>query len=159
MTRDRALVTGVTGFVGRRVVEQFAAEGRRLRVATRRIPDSLPASVKAVGISDLGGNTVWEPLLSDVDLVVHCAAHIPLGGEVATVAEARCRAVNHDATVSLARAAANAGVRRFLFISTIKVHGESTRPDLGFDENSPLAPRGCLRAIQERCGIGPSASF
>ena len=131
------LVTGATGFVGGRIADCCAAAGHPVRAATRR-PVNLPVS-ESIAVGDIGADTVWEPALAGVDTVIHAAAHVHRPDEPAHVAEQRHDTVNHHGTFRLARSALEAGVRRFVLISTVKVLGEEThgRP---FDDAANPAP-------------------
>lgn len=125
MGADRILVTGATGFLGRAVVDHLVARGRRVRAAVRHAPAS--PSVDAVAVGDLSADTDWTAALSNIDAVVHCAARAHVLKETAADPLAQFRAVNTDAALALARQAAGAGVRRFVFISSIGVNGAETR--------------------------------
>lgn len=115
------LVTGATGFLGRAVVEHLIGRGRAVRAAVRQ--DAGPG---AVAVGDLSGATDWSAALIGVDTVVHCAARAHVLNETSDNPLAQFRAVNTEATVALARQAAAAGVRRFVFISSIGVNGAET---------------------------------
>jgi UDP-glucose 4-epimerase len=112
----RLLVTGASGFIGRAVVAAFAAEGRAVRAAARRPPSSFPASVEVVRHGDLAHLVDWRAMLDGVDQVVHLAgvAHTGRAGV------ALYDAVNREATAQLAAAAATAGIRHFVFVSSIR---------------------------------------
>ena len=101
-------------------------------------------SVKAQGISsgkdlaigDIGPNTDWSAALKGIEVVVHLAAKVhAFGRSSQDVGE--FRRVNVDGSVNLARQAADSGVRRFVYVSTIKVHGEETR-DVPFRQSDPV---------------------
>lgn len=122
MPADRTvLVTGATGFLGRAVVDHLIAEGRKVRAAVRK--DGGP---DAVAVGELSSDTDWSQALKGVDTVVHCAARAHVLKETAADPLAQFRAVNTAATLALARQAAQAGVRRFVFISSIGVNGAET---------------------------------
>lgn len=115
MTGERVLVTGATGFVGGHLVARLRAEGFVVRAALRR-PAPLPAGVEAAVVGDLAGAVDWSPALADVDAVVHGAGIAHVGP---SIPEEAYRAVNTEATLALARAAAGR-VRRFVFLSSIR---------------------------------------
>lgn len=127
MAADRILVTGANGFLGRAVVEHLKARGRKVRAAVRRDAGGWPAGVEAVPVGDLSDATDWSAALRGVNAVVHCAARAHVLKDTAADPLAQFRAVNTDATLALARQAAAAGVRRFVFISSIGVNGAETR--------------------------------
>ncbi len=122
MTDRTVLVTGATGFLGGAVVDYLIARGRPVRAAVRR--DAGPG---AVAVGDLSSATDWSVVLRGVDAVVHCAARAHVLKETHADPLSQFRAVNRDATTALALQAAAAGVRRFVFISSIGVNGAETR--------------------------------
>lgn len=120
----RILVTGATGYVGRYVVDRLSGEHEL--VAAVRSQDSaakLPAGVQGVITGDFAPDTDWTSALDAVDVVVHLAARAHVLKETETDAAAAFRRVNYDGTMGLARAAEKSGVKRFLFMSSVKVNG------------------------------------
>ena len=128
------LVTGATGFIGKALCLDLAASGCSVRSAVRRA--TAPAVTLAVG--DISQATDWSEAVAGIECVVHLAgwAHVGRGGSEALAA---ARLVNVAGTRRLAEAAAAAGVRRFVFLSSVKVNGESTgtKP---FAESDPPRP-------------------
>ncbi|CAH0341995.1 SDR family oxidoreductase [Rhizobium sp. CECT 9324] len=120
------LVTGANGFVGHRLAADLRAQGRIIRTVGRT-----PHSTDIV-IDALDGRTNWSAALDGIDTVVHLAARVHMMKDSASDPLEAFRAVNRDGTLNLAREAAAAGVRRFVFISTLKVNGEETRPGHAF---------------------------
>lgn len=121
------VVTGANGFVGRAVLHRLSEmDAGTVRVAVRRREAAqglLPgADVYAVG--DLSGDTEWRNALTGVDTVIHLAARVHLLHDDAADQVAAYTRVNVDATRRLAQQAADNGVRRVVFLSTLKVHGE-----------------------------------
>ncbi|HET9405083.1 MAG TPA: SDR family oxidoreductase [Burkholderiales bacterium] len=128
------LITGADGFVGRMLCEALAAAGRRVKRALRAVQPGLP---DAVAVGDIGGETDWRAALEAASAVVHLAARTHVLRETAADPLAEYRRVNVDGTRRLAQQAVRCGVRRLVFVSSIKVNGEATgRP---FTEND--APR------------------
>ena len=123
--RTRILVTGAGGFVGRAIVARLASNRHRI-VAVGRTQPAVSAAVEALAIGDLAGAD-WSTILDNIDTVIHCAARAHVIRDEETDPLAAFRAVNRDATLTLASAAAAAGVRRFVFLSSIGVHGHETR--------------------------------
>jgi nucleoside-diphosphate-sugar epimerase len=93
-----------------------------------------------VSVGDLGPDTDWRNALGDVKAVVHTAARVHMMGDRAAEGLAKHRRINVDATLNLARQAVASGVRRFVFLSSIKVNGESTPIDRPFIADDPPNP-------------------
>jgi UDP-glucose 4-epimerase len=131
---SRVLVTGAAGFVGRALCGQLTATGHTVIPAVRRrsgLPDE-------VVVGDLGPSTEWRMALAGCDTVVHLAARVHMMRESVPDPLALYREINTGATLNLARQAAQGGVRRFVFISTIKVNGEGR--DTPYHETDAPAP-------------------
>lgn len=120
----RVLVTGASGFVGRHLVPVLLADHEV--VAAVRAPGRAPEGCAEMVVGDIDGSTDWSDALVGVEAVVHLAARVHVMEESAADPLAAYRAVNRDGTLALTQAAAAAGVRRFVFMSSIKVNGEST---------------------------------
>jgi nucleoside-diphosphate-sugar epimerase len=133
------MVTGAGGFVGRALCNHLAQHGHEIRRAVRRVDaTSGPDVARTVAIGDLGPSTNWTAALRGVDAVVHLAARVHLLEERGAAALPEYRRVNVEGTRSLAVAARRTGVRRLVFVSSAKVHGErSARP---FTELDPPHP-------------------
>ena len=119
------LVTGANGFVGRHVCAYLHAAGLRVRAAVRATAP-LPESWQQAPIGDIGPETSWAVALDGVEAIVHLASHSPAPGAGTEDTAAAYRRVNVAGTERLARAAAAAGVRRMVYVSTVKVNGEAT---------------------------------
>ena len=135
MAEGRVLVTGASGFVGPHVVAALSKAGWSLRLAARR-PMSSPEGIETVVVGDLAERIDWSEVLRGIDHVVHMAglAHAGPGLD-----EALYRRINTEATLELARAATAAGVRRFVYLSSIKaLSGVFDGPPLA--EDAPPAP-------------------
>ncbi len=122
------LVTGATGFVGRALVNQLLSNGPSGGVvaAVRSSNPGLHKDVRAVQVGDLLPDTNWNSALKRVDAVMHCAARVHVMQESAQNPLEAFRHVNVAATLNLARQAAAAGVKRFVFVSSIGVNGAET---------------------------------
>ncbi|WP_432472054.1 NAD-dependent epimerase/dehydratase family protein [Amphritea sp. HPY] len=126
------LITGATGFVGSRLFERTQAMHKFQVFGTSR---KACEKNNIFNVGMLNSETDWSSVLRGVDVVVHTAAMIDATKYNDFYSESELRQVNVGGTMHLANEAAAAGVKRFVFISTIKVNGESTEPDLPF---SPL---------------------
>lgn len=123
----RIAVVGAGGFVGRPLVGRLASDGHDV-VPVVRTPQGL-AGERVIG--DIV-SADWAPVLSGADVVIHLAARVHMMNDQAEDPLAEFRRVNTAGTLALAQAAARAGVKRFIFLSTIKVNGEATRPGQPF---------------------------
>ena len=131
----KVMVTGASGFIGRRVVAELDGEGHSvvsiIRSVSASSADNSSISVERVDVLD--GTTDWSHALGGVSCIVHCAA-------VAHGNSGNVRAVNVAGTLNLARQAADAGVQRLVFLSSIGVNGNvNPRP---FTEDDTPAPIG-----------------
>lgn len=131
-----ALVTGASGFLGRHIVPALMREGWSVRRAVRS-PEGVGDEVV---IGSIGPETDWHAALAGVDAVVHLAARVHYKNEEHAVQ--LYRSVNIAGTLHLAHCAATAGVRHFIFISTVLVHGRSNEGRAPFSEDDVLTPRG-----------------
>lgn len=121
------LVTGANGFVGRGVIDALSKSGFRVHAAVRRLGSTLSlVDCEMMDVGDIGPFTCWEDSLVGVDRVVHLAARVHVMNDTVSAPLAEFRKVNVAATERLARSAAAAGVKRFVFLSSIKVNGEWT---------------------------------
>lgn len=131
---QRIFITGASGFVGQAVARYFLAQHQQL-VCPSRQPLSFQSLLMANPlIPELSPDLDWSAHLHEIDAVIHCAARVHVMHESAADPLALFRRVNVDATLALARQAAAAGVRQFIFISSVKVNGELTQPGKPFSE-------------------------
>lgn len=158
------LLTGASGFVGCALLSrlQCCSSARRV-VAVSRRQERFASGVESVQVEDCGPDTPWKKTLAGIDVVIHAAARVHRA-ESGADALAAFRRVNTAGTLNLARQAAAAGVRRVVFVSTIKVNGEQTLPGQPFraaDEPAPLGPYAVskreaedgLRSLSRETGI------
>lgn len=137
------LVTGGTGFLGRAVLKRLLATEKRPLIAAVRCKEAdFPAEIKVESVGELDSNTDWTACLQGVEVVIHCAARAHVMKDKIDDPLAEYRKVNVQGTLALARQAVQAGVRRFVFISSIKVNGngEHTEPTHPFRADDAPAP-------------------
>jgi nucleoside-diphosphate-sugar epimerase len=153
------LVSGATGRLGSRFVPRLLAEGERVRLVVRNpgAAESLRPKGAEIVLGDLREPDIREAAVEDVEAVVHLAAAFR------GIPDEETRAVNHTATVDLARAAVAAGVERFVFASTNLVYGPGRgRPARESDDPAPIgaypeskaAAEEALRALHHSDGLG-----
>lgn len=146
------LVTGATGFVGSALIARLARDGLEVRAAVRRMDVPMPKGVSAIQVDDLSADTNWGEALKGVEVVVHAAARVHVMSDTAADPLAEFRRANVQGTLALMRQAAAAGVRRLVFISSIKVNGEESRPGSAFhadDGPVPVDPYGISKMEAE----------
>ncbi|MCW5603807.1 MAG: SDR family oxidoreductase [Burkholderiales bacterium] len=129
------LITGAGGFVGTALCRTLAERGLQARSAVRRTGGD--TSLPQVAIGDIGPDTDWRRALQDVDCVIHLAARAHVMRDDAADPLAAYRHVNVAGTVRLARDAAAQGVRRLVFMSSVKVNGERTGERPYTEEDAP----------------------
>jgi len=149
------LVTGANGFVGRALCAELAGRGIAVRAAVRRLDlvarDT--SDIEFVPVGNIGVATDWSSVEANVDYVIHCAARAHVMHETESDALAAYRAVNVAGTRRLAEQAAAAGVRRLVYLSSIKVNGEQTAlgaPFLFSDAPAPEDPYGLSKCEAEQ---------
>lgn len=136
---EKLLVTGASGFVGRRLLGVLR-ERRRDAVGVYRSPPSGLGAQAVMQVPGIDDKTRWlVDELRPFDAVVHLAARVHAGRSEPGDDELH-RLVNLEGTLNLARQAAAAGVRRFVFVSSIKVNGEQTEPGRPFTAQDPPRP-------------------
>lgn len=136
----RLLLTGSTGFVGQALLRCLTAREVDVAAAGRSKNIAAPSSGYFC-VGELGAQTNWGLALKGVDIVVHLAALAHVSGGDTSEMLTLFRSVNVDGTLNLADQAAKAGVRRFVFVSSIGVNGNSNaepfKPD---DQPNPVEP-------------------
>lgn len=136
----KTLVTGANGFVGSALCTRLRISGRSVRGAVRTLRFQ-PSHAEDVAIGSLTSETDWSAALQNVEQVVHLAARVHVMNDTIADPLTEFRRVNVEGTANLARQAAAAGVRRFVFLSSIKVNGEFTEIGSPFAAGDAPAPK------------------
>ena len=123
ISKPRTLVTGASGFIGRALCRELRATSHHCIAALRK---PAPFEGEQVIVGDIGPDTDWRPALQGIGCIVHLAARTHVLNERSADPLAVYRQINVEATRRLAQQAAAARVQRFVFLSSIKVNGEST---------------------------------
>jgi UDP-glucose 4-epimerase len=138
---QRVLVTGASGFVGQALQKSLLNRSFDVMAVTRRPSlDDLGKSAHQVLVGQIDADTAWSNALFGVTMVVHLAARVHMMEDSANDPLAEFRRVNVQGTLNLARQASEAGVRRFVFLSSVKVNGEATPPGLPFQADAIPSP-------------------
>lgn len=158
------LITGTTGFVGQALMREALTRGLDVRAAVRKLIPDFGRQLETCAVGDIGPDTNWQAALQNVHTVIHTAARVHVMNDRAADPLAEFRRVNVAGTLNLARQAASSGVKRLVFVSSIKVNGEATLPGQPFrpsDQHIPDDPYGLskyeaemgLRAIAVETGL------
>ena len=137
------LITGPNGFIGRALCKRILADGYRVRGAVRTESQmaAVPSGVEGALVGDIGPETDWSEALGGIDGIVHLAARVHVMRESSADPLAAFRQVNVAGTERLARQAAEAGVKRLVYISSVKVNGEGrSDPYTETDRPDPYDP-------------------
>lgn len=162
----RVLVTGGSGFVGSALIHELnARKGWESVAAVRTLPVPGHSSLtNYVAVGNIDEQTSWGAALAGVDAVIHTAARVHVMNDQSADPLVEFRRVNVAGTLNLARQAAAAGVKRLVFVSSVKVNGEATLPGHPFkadDAHVPNDPYGLskyeaevgLRALAAETGL------
>ena len=134
------LVTGANGFVGKLLCKELLRQGQSVRAAVRS-GKSLIDNTEVIVVGAIDSETNWADALRAVDVVIHLAARVHVMRESATDPLAEFLKVNLHGTSNLARQAACFGVRRLVYVSSIKVNGEQTSATQSFTELDEPSPQ------------------
>ena len=158
------VLTGMSGFVGQALLPRLLNKEYNVRAAVRNLNKTLAGQVSLFPIDNICKNQNWKIVVTGADTVIHCAARVHIMDDSSSSPLGEFREVNTYGTLNLAQQAADAGVKRFIFISSIKVNGESTEPRFPFkpdDTFIPIDPYGLskyeaemgLRKIAQETGM------
>ena len=145
------LVTGATGFVGKALTIALVSKGFDVTAVVRNPKNKLPLEVKQVIVSDISG--LEEDALKNIDCIIHLVARVHVMKEHATNSRKEYRKSNTDATLRLAKQASKSGVKRFIFLSSIKVNGEFTT-NFPFTADDTPKPEGDYAKSKHEAEIG-----
>ncbi len=134
-------MTGASGFIGGALCTHLAMHGFDVVGTVRSLSDAPVPGVDYRIVAECGASTDWRDTLLGVQVIVHCAARVHVMRDYARNPLTEFRRTNTLGTQTLARAATRSGIQRLVFLSSIKVNGESTLPDAPFDETSPVNPQ------------------
>ena len=147
------LVTGANGFIGSKLCEKVLNIGWHVRGTVRpsTYRNNLPSDIDVVPIEEIGPLTDWSKVMSGVDTVVHLAARVHVINDIAADVSDAYGSVNVAGTERLARMAAASGIRRFIYLSTVKVNGEGrSSPYTEKDNPKPIDPYGISKWESEK---------
>lgn len=135
------LVTGATGFVGRSLVAKLSSLDKiTVRAAVRQSPSGFADNPQFTNVGEVDADTCWNSALQGIEVVVHTVARVHVMEDSAADPLAEFRRVNVAGSLNLARQAVDAGVKRFIYLSSIKVNGEGTLPGKPYKANDPPDP-------------------
>jgi len=149
----KVLITGVNGFIGKTLSDELVIKGFNVNGTVRSVMSvDFPGAITKFVIKDIDSKTDWQNALEGVDMVIHLAARVHVMKDTAIDALSEFRRVNVEGTLNLARQAVEAGVQRFIFISSIKVNGEGSilgQPYTPEDQPAPVDPYGISKREAE----------
>ena len=133
------LITGANGFIGKVLIKRLSQDGHLVSALVRKKIE-VPYSNETFLIPSINAKTNWAELLKDRDVVIHLLARVHIMNDKASDPLMEFRKINVDVTIALAKEAARQGIKRFVFLSSVKVNGESTS-DHPFSETNLAHPQ------------------
>lgn len=158
----RILVTGATGFVGKFIVKSLVAENYDVVASVRTKSIHLPLEITQIIVAGLHPSTDWSTALKDVDIVIHAAARAHVLDKPTDKSLVEFQNINTKGTLSLAQQAAKEQVKRFIYISSIRVNGKNnSSPFTEMDEPNPqeLYAISKFEAEQHLLALGKAAKM
>lgn len=150
----KVLLTGATGFIGRSLARRIEAEPHLQLTAAMRAPHNNLEVAKRCVVSELSAATDWSSAVAGQQVVVHTAARVHVMNDTAADPLIGYRALNVDGTLNLARQAVLAGVKRFVFVSSVKVNGECTQIGKPYTANAVPAPEDAYGISKMEAEVG-----
>jgi nucleoside-diphosphate-sugar epimerase len=137
----KILLTGATGFIGKALVSELIKQDFDLSIAVRQKTNLFPNKVKQYVVGDFESNPDFSNILTKIDCVIHLAGRAHVIDKTKASILNEFRKLNTEFTLNLAKQAATAGVKRFIFLSSIRVNGnQNTKPFLEIDTPNPQEP-------------------
>jgi nucleoside-diphosphate-sugar epimerase len=133
------LITGATGFVGKNLIEK-SKKNKDLNFTAVTRKDGAIDNVECKIISDINSSTQWDNVINNIDVIVHTAARVHVMNDNSSDPLNEFREVNTRGTINLAKSAVQKGVKRFIFISSIKAGGETSELGKPLTENDVYVP-------------------
>jgi len=136
----RIFLTGVSGFIGAALACVTHEKGFIIRGGVRSKSDSIPSFVEQIAVGNIIPSTNWQMGLDGSDIVIHLAARVHIMQDTAKNPLSEFRRINTEATLNLARQAVASNVKRFIYLSSIKVNGELTSHGVPFTPDDDCVP-------------------
>jgi len=153
--RRQILITGSTGFIGIALIARLAEENFNIRAIVRNNKaTTFNEEVKVINVGELTTSINWKQALEGVDVVIHLASRVHIMNDQAADPTAEYQRINVDASLNLARQAADLGVKRFIYLSSIKVHGEFTELSRPFVADDMLFPQSSYAISKYQSELG-----
>lgn len=150
MPDNRILVTGATGFIGRALVAELLIRGYDAHCAVRTISNTVDLPGTLIEVGEVGASTDWAAALLGIDVIIHLVARAHVINETAADPAAEFNAVNFYGTRRLAEVAAEQGVKRLVYVSSIGVNGDYATSQDPFTEKTIAAPHNAYSTSKQR---------
>ena len=137
----KVLLTGATGFIGKALVSELIRQDFDLSIAVRQKTNLFPDKVKQFVVGNFESNPDFSDIFAKVDCIIHLAGRAHVIDKTKASILDEFRKINTELTLNLAKQAVTAGVKRFIFLSSIRVNGnQNTHPFLEIDAPNPQEP-------------------